>query len=75
MQIILNITYNYVQPNDWDKINVFLKENNVKWYGHGVYRKSGIQDSSYIVGKEVDLNKIKSYPWPSEIMSVKILFT
>jgi hypothetical protein len=73
MTTFFEITHDYVQPDEWGKINQFLKENNVKWYAHETDMETGIQSSGYIVGDGVDLDKIKSYQWPKEIISVNVI--
>lgn len=69
--INLVILHNYISPKDCTQMNEFLKNNGCKWLGHGTDLETGLQDSGYIVHKNADLNKIKSYSWPTGVISAE----
>jgi len=71
MKTFFKITHDYINSEECNKMNKFLKENNVNWYAHGTDLESGVQDSGYIVGENVDFDKIQSYPWPNGVISVE----
>lgn len=72
MTKIFEIIHNYIHPNKWDPINKFLIENNLKWYAQSTDLETGVQYSNYFIPLGVSLIKIKSYPWPRDVISVNV---